>query len=153
MRKWVVYILVAALLATAAILLRGRDRRPETPEATVNTFFEAAARGDDGTYLDLAAGPLRAGLQETRSQLGAEKFRKGLVDSMAGMKGLAIAAGRDAPPGQVALDVEIVFADRNERQRILLGPRGRGWEIVSISAASGQKPAIPYGTPVFGPSP
>jgi hypothetical protein len=153
-KKPLVYILVAALLVTVAIFLRGREQqRPATPEAAVNAFFEAAARGDDRAYLDLVAGPLRAALEETRSGVGPEKFRQGLKDSATGLKGLAITAGRDAPPDQVALDVELVFADRNERQRMLLVPQGAAWVIVSMSAASGQKPAIPYGTPVYGSQP
>ena len=55
----------------------------------------------------------------------------------------------DAPDGAVALDVDIVFADRNENQRILLAPKGNGRVIVSIDAALMSKPPVPYGTPVF----
>ena len=153
MSKKAVAIGVALALVVVAIVLRGRVTRPATPEATINALFEAAARGDDGTYMGLISGALRKSLEETRSQVGAEKFRRNLRDSVAGLKGLAVSAGRDAPPGQVALDVELVFADRNERQRILLASEGTGWVIVALSAGSGQKPRVPYGTPVYGDQP
>ena len=48
-------------------------------------------------------------------------------------------------------DVEIVFADRNERQRMLLVPERGGWAIASLEQAQMLKPPIPYGTPVFEP--
>jgi len=49
----------------------------------------------------------------------------------------------------VALDLEIVFADRNQRQRMLLERTRGGWAIRAIEAAEMVKPPIPYGTPVF----
>ena len=83
--------------------------------------------------------------------------------SPAGIKGLAKTRGDDAslafpsvgqlrvPPNgrAVALDVELVFADRNERQRMLLVPQGNGWVITSIDTAQVIEPPVRYGTPVF----
>ncbi|MHC4176643.1 MAG: hypothetical protein ACYSWU_04005, partial [Planctomycetota bacterium] len=86
-----------------------------------------------------------------RSELGAEAFRENLRRSAAGIKGLAKTRSSDTSlaDGTVAIDVELVFADRNERQRMLLEPNGSGWVIVSIDTARTVKPSIPYGTPVF----
>lgn len=171
MRERVLQILLVVALVVAAFMLRARDiRNPQTseapktatapeapkpsggrqpPEAVVNAFFDAASRGDAAAYLALVAGDLERSLRNTRAQVGAEAFRKDLQRSTLGIKGMAITRGGDVAPGLVALDVELVFEDRNERQRILLAPKGRSWVITSFGQAEVVKPAIPYGTPVY----
>jgi hypothetical protein len=149
LRRWALPIGVAAALVAAAFMFRGRSRLPETPDATVSAFFEAAKAGDDDAYLRLTTGQLRTSLENTRTQLGAAAFRESLRRTAAGIKGTATSAGSDAPPGQVTVDVEIVFADRNERQRMFLAPQGAGWLIDAITTADMLKPSVPYGTPVF----
>ena len=142
-------ILVIVALIALALAIRQRNRLPATPEAAVTEFFDAAGKGDDKAYLRLTAGRLRESLQNTRSQLGVEAFRRDLERTARGIKGLAVTRSGDAPSDFVALDVEIVFADRNERQRMLLENKGNGWAIAEIQAAEMVKPPIPYGTPVF----
>ena len=149
MKKWSLRIAVVVALVAAAFLLRARHRLPDTPEAAVSAFFDAAARGDDGAYLRLASGELRNSLENTKAQLGTPEFQESLRRSAAGIKGLAVTRAGGAPADFVAVDVEIVFADRIERQRMLLAPQGSGWTIASIEAAEMVKPPIPYGTPVF----
>ena len=144
-----VALVLGAALVVVGFVFRGRDQLPATPEATVSEFFDAAGRGDDRAYLRLVDGELRRSLSAERSQLGGDAFREGIRRTAAGIKGLATMPSSDAPDGMVALDVDIVFADRNENQRILLAPKGNGWAIVSIDAARMSKPPIPYGTPVF----
>jgi hypothetical protein len=144
---------VLGLLA-AVSALAGCGRSPQstqTPEATVDELFDAAERGDDQAYLRLTSRGLRESLQSARSELGVAAFRDHLRRSAAGIKGLAKTRSDDAslPDGTVALDVELVFADRNERQRMLLQPKGNGWVIISIDTARMVNPSIPYGTPVF----
>lgn len=151
MSKRIVGIVLGVILVGLAWWLRTRDRAPETPEAAVNALFDAASRGDDRAYLALLAGPLKTSLQETRSQLGAARFREELRASTAKIKGLALSPSPSAPPDRVALDAVLVFADREEHQRFVLAPQGRGWVITDISHAAAKKPAIPYGTPVFEP--
>ena len=75
MSKRVVQIAVIAAIVAAAFWFRTRDRLPETPEATVNAFFDTAARGDDAAYLRLVTGSLRTTLESSRSQLGPAAFR------------------------------------------------------------------------------
>jgi hypothetical protein len=130
-------------------VLRNRDQLPATPEAAVSALFDAASRGDDAIYLKLLAGDLRRSLEDSRSQMGVEAFRKGLKQSTAGLKAVATSAA-GATGDQTLLDVDLVFADRNERQSIALAPKDNGWQVVSISAAVFQKPDVLYGTPVFG---
>jgi len=165
-KTWGLRILVIATLAVSAFWLRGRGPPPPAPGSidsppsseapdwseaskTVTDFFQAAGEGDDEAYLDLLDGPLRRSLEETRSELGVEEFRRMLRRSVEAIKGLAVTPGEGAPGGGLALDVEIVFADRNEYQRMVLSGKGRAWRITSIDKARMVKPAVPYGTPVF----
>ncbi len=140
---------LAATPEAAGWVLPGRDRLQATPEAVVSEFFDAAKRGDDRAYLRFVDGELRKSLAAERSQQGGEAFREGIRRTAAGIKGLATMPSSDAPDGMVALDVDIVFADRIESQRMLLRPKGNGWIIASIGAAQMSKPPVAYGTPVF----
>ena len=153
MTKRVLQIAVLAALVAAAFLLRGRGRLPETPKAAVGEFFDAAERGDAGAYLRLTSGPLRKSFEQTRSELGAEAFRRSLQRSVAGVKALAIMGGDDAPSGSVAVEVDIVFVDRVERQKMTLTAQGSGWLISSIETARASKPPVSYGQPVFEEQP
>jgi len=152
-KKWVLHAGVIAALVVLALVLRRGDRLPQTPEAVAAAFFDAASRGDDALYVRLTSGPLRASLEDTRSQLGARAFRESLRRTASGMKGLAANRGSDAPPGRIILDVELVFADRIERQQMCLAPDGTGWTIESVTATNMVKPPIAYGTPVFEEEP
>jgi len=147
-KKWLPHLLLVVLLVGLALTLRNRDRLPETPEKSVTEFFTAASEGDDRAYLRLATGELRKSLEQARSEAGAEAFRQGLRRSAGGIKGFAVTRADDAPAPLAAVDVEIVFADRNERQRMLLEPIRGGWAITSIEQAEMIKPPIAYGTPV-----
>ena len=164
MKPWVWKALVVVGLVALAVALRGRKpapmaptatpprlfaRLPVTPEAAVSAFFDAAGRGDAKAYLGLATGSLRRSLDGTRAELGPDGFRAEMRRSAAGVKGLAVSRAAQQPIEGVALDVELVFVDRNERQRITCLPKGRGWLIAAIGPATAAKPAIPYGTPVF----
>jgi len=149
MKNRVIAVVLALALVGLAFVLRGRNRLPASPGAAIQAFFDAASSGDDEAYLRLAANDLRRSLEETRSRLGAEAFRENLRRSVSGIKGLAVSRGGDAPEGFAAMDVEIVFADRNERQKMLLLQTGMGWAISSIEKARRIEPPIPYGTPVF----
>lgn len=149
MKKWLPHVLLVVILVGLAVALRNRDRLPETPEKTVTEFFTAASEGDDRAYLCLLTGELRGSLEQARRESGAEAFRQGLRRSAGGIKGLAVTRAEGASEPLAAVDVELVFADRNERQRMLLEPIRGGWAIVSIEQAEMVKPPIAYGTPVF----
>ena len=160
MKQWAQKIVVVAILVGIAFVLKGRDRLPAPPKEAatapldtasdvVNRLFDAAGKGDDAAYLRLVSGKLRESLEYERSQLGVEAFRESLRQSAAGIKGLAVTQSSDFPTGTMALDVEIVFADRNEIQKVLLAPEGGTWVITSMETAEIITPPIPYGTPVF----
>lgn len=149
MSKRLAQLAVIAAIVTAAFWFRARERLPESPEAAVNALFDAAAQGDDAAYLRLLGGELRKTLESSRGQLGESAFRASLRRSAAGIKGLAVSRGEQAPPDRVALDLDLVFADRTERQRMLLVDTGRGFTIVAMEGAAMMKPPVAYGTPVY----
>jgi hypothetical protein len=157
---------LAVALTALALLLRYRGEIPEmlpelpdlpslgstvpqTPAATVSALIDAARKEDAAAYLRLTNGELRQSLERTRSELGADRFRAHMRDFAAGIKGVAIPGGELPDADPVVLDVEFVFADRNERQRVTFARRGRGWVITSMERAQMIRPPIPYGTPVF----
>lgn len=148
MKRRGLYVAVVAALVALALTLRRTERLPETPEAVVAEFFDAAGRGDDALYLRLTSGPLRSSLENTRSQLGAAGFRESLRRTTSGLKGLATNRASDVSD-RVALDVELVFADRIERQQMCLTAKGEGWAIESTTGTNMLKPPVAYGAPVF----
>jgi hypothetical protein len=149
MKRRLPQLLVVIGLCAVAVLLRRRDDLPKTPEDTVSAFFDAAGSGDDAAYLKLVSGGLRDSLRYDRDQVGVQAFRANLRRSASGIKGLAVSRREDAPAGMVGLNVEIVFADRNERQQMLLARQGSGWVITSIDSALTTKPSKPYGSPAY----
>ena len=52
-------------------------------------------------------------------------------------------------PDRAELEVELGFADRNERQRIVLIRQSGGWLIDRIDKADTVKPPVPYDAPIF----
>lgn len=151
MRKAILPIVLVAVLVAVAFLLRGGSGGglPETPEAAVNAFFDAAGQGDDAAYLRLTTGEFRDLLRQARKEAGPERFRENIRQSVAGLKGLATERREEAPGGLQVLEVDLVFADRNEKQRVVVQQQGSGWAIASVEQARMEKPPIPYGTPVF----
>ncbi|MHC4177569.1 MAG: hypothetical protein ACYSWU_08685, partial [Planctomycetota bacterium] len=72
MKKPTLQIAAFVGLAVAVSPLAGCGSSPkssQTPEATVDEFFDAAQRGDDEAYLRLTSGGLREALQSARSEL------------------------------------------------------------------------------------
>lgn len=141
--------MLALVLAAVAVALRGKGRLPATPADAVNVLFQAAQRGDAPAYLATLTGTLRSSFESTQSQIGAEAFAANLRDSVAGVKGFAVSPVGESAPDRAELDVELVFSDRNRRQRFVLLRQNGGWLVARIDKADTLKPPIPYGAPVF----
>jgi hypothetical protein len=152
MKAWALRIAVVAILIAAAFLLRGRNQLPETPEAAVNALFEAAKDGDHEAYLRLLGGKIRAELEETRRQQGADVFGDHLRSWSAGVKNFAVVRIDESSPERVLLELDITFTDRNERQRMVASRQDDGWIITEMGTTEVEKPPVPYGTSVFGPA-
>jgi hypothetical protein len=152
-KSYAIPALLAVLLIAAALLLRGKGRLPATPEEAVNRLFQAAQRGDAAAYLATLRGPIRASFAAAQSQLGAEAFARSLQESVAGLKGIAITSAGETAADEVQrdveFDVELVFADRNERQRFVVVRQSGGWLIDRIDKAESVKPPTRYGAEVM----
>ncbi len=148
-RRFVLPVVLATALAAAALALRGKGRLPDTPEEAVKAFFAAAESGDAPAYLSLVNGTLRGSFEETQKQLGTAAFRDSLRSSVTGLKGFAVSRIGEAAEDRAALDVELDFADRSERQRFGLVRESRGWSIASIDRSEVGKPDKPYGATVY----
>jgi len=149
---------VGLALALVAVAFALRGRRPAlsgkpatrtTPEGVVRALFEAASRGDDEAYLALTGGEFRASLLQSRRDLGRAAFRESLKRTTEGVKGLAMVREGSRPDGGLALQVELTFLDRNERQTVVLARRDGGWVVVWMGPARRVVPAVPYGAPAF----
>ncbi len=152
-RRFALPVILATALAAAAFALRGKGRLPDTPEEAIKAFFAAAESGDAAAYLSLVTGPLRGSFEETQKQLGAAACRDSLRSSTTGLKGFAVSRVSETAEDRAELDVELVFADRSERQHFGLIRESRGWSIVSIDRSEVEKPDKPYGATVFEISP
>ncbi len=141
---------VAAALVALALSLRQRDvAAPATPQEALGRFLDAAKAGDIDACLALTTGPLRRSLESTRAQLGDRRFRRSLRLQAEGVKAHAIIPEPQDDPDVAVCALELVFADRNERQRVRLRRVGSGWAVEEMSESRTIKPPIPYGTPVF----
>jgi hypothetical protein len=141
--------MLALALVVVALVLRGKGRLPATPDEAVDALFQAAQRGDAPAYLATLTGALRSSFESTQSQIGGEAFAASLRDSVAGIKGFAKSSIGEPSPDRAEIDVELVFANRNERQRFILVRQSGGWLVAGIDKAESVKPPIPYDAPVF----
>lgn len=149
MKKRVLQIGLILVLLAAALLMRGGDQLPPTPEEAIAEFFDAARDGNTRAYLQLTTGDLRKSLDQLRRQQGAGMFQANLKRTNDGIMGQAVRELPGAPIGTATYEVELIFADRNEVQTFRLEESGNGWAIASIDVARVYQPEIPYGTPVF----
>ncbi len=148
-KRFLLPAMLVLALAAMALLLRGKRRLPSTPDEAVNVFFQAAQRGDAPAYLAAMTGTLRSSFESTQSQMGATAFAASLRESVEGLKGFAVSPVGEPSPDRAELEVELVFADRNQRQRFGLIRQNGGWLVDRIDKADTVKPPIPYGSAVF----
>lgn len=149
MKKWSLQIGLIVGLVAAALLMRGGEQLPNTPEEAIAEFFDAARDGNTRAYLRLTTGELRESLDQLRKQQGVETFQANLKRTNDGIMGQAMRELPDAPTGTAAYEIELIFKDRNEVQTFRLEQSGSGWAIASIEVARVYQPEIAYGTPVF----
>lgn len=149
MKKWSLQIGLIVGLVAAALVMRGGDQLPATPEEAIAEFFDAARDGNTRAYLRLTTGALRKSLDQLRKQQGPDTFQANLKRTNDGIMGQAVRELTGAPTGTATYEVELIFKDRNEVQTFRLEQSGSGWAIASIEVARVYQPEIAYGTPVF----
>ena len=103
-----------------------------------------------GPIPDGMDGKLKAESLAVKGQVGDRQFAEDLRVWASEIQNFGIARDDDPAPGQVALEVKITFADRDEIQRWVLLSKADGWAVTSMSTAVTQEQEIPFGMPVFG---
>lgn len=144
---WVGRAVLVAGLVAFAIWIAGRPSA-RSPEDGVVAWFDAMARGDLGTAIRLTGGELRRSL-ESELREGSAVRPRSAGRGLEGVRGVAVRRVESDGENTSEVEVELVFEDRNERQRARLERRGRGWVIVEFSAADHVTPPVRYGTPAF----
>ena len=110
---------------------------------------DAARDGDVAAYIGCHAGEMTRRLEQSRTEMSEEGFRKYLQDRNREIKGVAINEPELAAESKARVRVEYVYADRNESQVLYLEKTAGSWKIVGVDAAERVPTLVPYGTPVY----
>lgn len=159
-RVWqpLVLLAVVALIAGALLTVRSGRVPPEDAEfagpqgddleAAVASLLRAERAGDVPAYQAHLAD---AALREFEARLGispaaqiAAELRSGLAD----LKGHATFDLSRSAPDAAAVGLELIFADRNERQQLELRRIDGVWKVTRRTLSERHTPEIPYGAPV-----
>ena len=113
----------------------------------IEAAITAAAKGDLTTYLDQFTDPLRGQLERTQTEKGSEYLRDYLKRLTRPVKGVAINLRKkqDTAPDEARLDVEFIYANRNETQPFFLRREDGRWRISSMDSVRSTPVLIPYG--------
>jgi hypothetical protein len=146
----VTVLLLAGLLAAAALRRTGvrRAALPATPQDAIYRMLDAARAGDGSAYLRQYAGEMEAQLRQAAAEKTEADFKSYLQTSNAEIKGVAVSEPKTLPDREVEVEVEYIYQDRNETQRMYLKKYGDEWKITRVSGAERVKTLAPYGSPV-----
>ena len=131
-------------MASATVL----KAQAASPENAIYSMLDAARAGDTRAFLESYTGPIQDRLRQAAAEATEPAFAKYLKESNAAIKGLAISPPERASEGRVKVQVEYVYADRNEVQFVYLIKEGRRWKISAVDSAQRVKTLVPYGSPV-----
>ena len=150
MRTHAVAALVCIALAGLAVRERGRSGESNrgTPEAAVHAMLDAARRGDVESWLALYAENPASSFRAAAKEQGEAAFRTWLQSTGASVKGVALEPAETLGGGSARVQVEYVFADRNEKQMVYLRRVGEAWKIERLESATLVPALIPYGASV-----
>jgi hypothetical protein len=126
------------------------EPNPTTESATdvVWALLDAAGRGDVEAYAELLTGELQDRFTDTADR---ERDGAGLLQTLRGVKGIAVMAPQNADTDRCIVEAEFQYADRKEGQRFGLRrdpDAASRWRIETIEPARPLTQTIPYGTPV-----
>ena len=148
-------LLLMGLLGFFAYKQRGRAResqQPTTsasqPESVVWRMVDASRSADTEQYLACYTGELERLLRHNLEEMGTDKFREYLSNSVRPVKGIAVSAPESTAPAEKRVSVEYVYEDRNEKQQVTLRQVGKEWKILRVEATERMKTLVPYGAPV-----
>ena len=145
--------LAAALICIvlAAIALRdrlGSGQPAPSPDVTVYAMLDAARNGDVESWLAVYTGNLASSFRAAAKEQSDAGFRAWLKSTDASLKGVALQPPERLSDDTVRMQVEYVFADRNEKQTVYLCLVNGAWKIERLDAAARVPTLVPYGTHV-----
>ena len=121
----------------------------DDPRETIYAMLEAAKGGEVAAYLDCFSGEIAQRIEQSRREMSDDAFSEYLKTRDGEIKGVAISDVDNLSPDSASIELEYVFADRNESQRLRLTKVDGAWKISGMDAAERVNTAIPYGTPVY----
>jgi hypothetical protein len=159
------FVILPIVLATIGGLIAASRSRPagsqqagsqltladDSPQSCITRLLAAERSGDTNAYLSCFSEEQRTALQTSWRQRPNRQTSAELRYRSAGMVGHAVSDVEFAEPDRATLILERIEKDHTERQRVDLSRRAGRWQIAKLAAADWQRPAIPYGTPVFTP--
>jgi hypothetical protein len=143
-----VTILILAGLLGVAVLRRNAARQPSSPQDTIYRMLDAARSGNAAAYLGEYTGQMEAHLKQVLAEKGDAAFQRYLISANAEIKGVAVSPPKETAAGEVEIQVEYVYQERNEVQRIGLEQRGGRWKIARVDSAERVQTLVPYGSAV-----
>lgn len=141
-------LLLTALLGVFAYKQRVPATESEQPESVIWRMVDASRSADPQRYLACYTGEMQRVLRQNLQEMGSDKFREYLSNSLRSVKGIAVSAPETTAPLERRVSVEYVYEDRNEKQQIYLWQVGKEWKILRVEATERIKTLVPYGTPV-----
>lgn len=128
--------------------VRAPTTQSEQPESVIWRMVDASRSADPERYLACYTGEMRRFLGQNLEEMGSDKFREYLSNSLRPVKGVAVSAPESTSPSEKRVSVEYVYEDRNEKQQIYLRQVGHEWKILRVEATERMKTLVPYGAPV-----
>jgi hypothetical protein len=152
-RKAQIFTFVTLALAFAIVvgrqqLPRSGGSTPPSPQDAIYAMLGASRAGDVDAYLATYTGQMRAALEQSVRETGAEPFRRYLKESNSAIKGVALALPQMLGDREASVRVEYVYQNWNEAQAMYLEKDAAGWKIARVEGSERVKTLIPYGTPV-----
>ncbi len=112
-------------------------------------MLDAAREGDVAAYIAVHTGGMSQRLEQSRDEMTPQGFADYLRKRNREIKGIAILEPQLASEDRARVDVEYVYVDRKEGQRLYLVRLDGLWRIERVDAAARVETPVPYGTPVY----
>jgi len=122
---------------------------PDNPTDTINRMMDAARDGDVDGYLACFSGQMEKTLRQSVAEMSNSGFADYLKTNNKQIKGFAMYAPTEVSESAVDVQVEYVYADRNEAQRFRLERLSGHWTITKVDGIERVETIVPYGTPVY----
>jgi hypothetical protein len=154
-RPFIILPLVVGIIGGLTLISRSRPASSQpaaaddSPESCIARLLAAERAGDMPAYLACFSEPQRTDISASwRAQTGRQTAAE-LRDRSAGLVGHAVSDVKHAAPDLASLILERIEKDHTARQLVDLERSDGRWLITKLTTSDWQRPAIPYGTPVF----